>query len=563
MCATTEAADVYYLGNGISQSGSSVAYPNFPLDQRMKDLVDFKNEKRSDERSGYMGGRFLAEVATQNVSGNKAKSFYAREGVDFNTEFNLNAYEKLWSDYNFEGDLFLRKTDNPRIESRRDVRLKQLNLKVLNPDNLFEFGDFYGDMSQFVLGSSLEGFHAKVGEFKHQEYTAIVAREGNADSSSGLYQRNVFGGKADYFFFEESDLFSRFRIGTQVATTQDDSSTTPKLSSTVDLENTVVGIDGEISFTRYASLSFEVARSAYVEDEDSATASDENFGTAFRLQPQLSLFDSNVNFRYLYYYVTPQFYSAQGSASADKEQHQFSLDWRLCAKASLSFVQNLYWDHLRKSLRAMRTWNDEKYITLTVRPFESRQTFAARTYVNHLIKNSDDPANTAEADTSTVGFSLNDSIWGLSTGVFYEYRAYDAKYDPTSADYFNRFGANLGRDFQLFKRRLYLSTSVTNDIRNTKRDPDKDANAALSFNGQYDAFDMLTFRFGHNVQSTNSAGPGSDYRNLRSFFESDLALFAKKQSHIITRYEYNRYDHEVGTEDYNEQLISTKFMMTF
>lgn len=556
------AADVYYIGaaHGTGPGGTAQSYT---FKERLTDLVDFSADKSAEDRSGYISGRFLAEFAAQRVSGNKSKSFYSREGTDFNTELNLNVFEKLWSDYHLEGDIFLRKTDNPRIESRRDVRMKQLNVKVMNPDNLLEFGDFYGELSQFVLGSSLEGFHAKVGEFDSQEYTAIAARTGNADSTTATYQRNVFGAKAAYSLFQESALFSIFQLGAQVATVNDDSSTAPETATNADLKNTVFGIDGEIAFTKYLSAVFELARSLYVEDDDGQNGIDELYGTAFRFQPVLSLFQSAVNLRYLYYYVTPQFYTDQGSAAPDKEQHQWTLDLRLSRKASLSFVQNLYWDHLTKSSRAKRTINDEKYITLNLRPFDGRESFAMRTYVNHLIKNSDDAENTAEADTSTVGLSINDRIFDTSVGVFYEYRAYDAKYDPSTADYFNRFGANISRDFRVFGRRLYCAASVSNDIRNTKRDPDKDANAAISFNGQYDAFDRLTFRFGHNIQTANSSGPGNDYRNLRSFIESDLALLAQKKAHLVTRYEYNRYDHETGTQDYNEQLVSTKFILTF
>lgn len=558
-----QAAEVYYLGAG-GNGGGSMSGQHYSLKQRAVDLFDFTADKKTrNERSGYIAGRFLIEFTTQHVSGNKAKSFAAREGTDYNSELNLNMYEKLWKDYHMEADVALRKTDNMRIEARRDIRMKQLNMKILNDDNLFETGDFYGELSQFVLGSSLEGFQAQIGQFKNQDYTAIVARTGNADETTATYQRNVFGGKADYTFFENSDLFSLFRLGAQVATVQDDSSTAPETSTNADLKNTVFGIDGEISFARYASMTFEIARSLYVENDDATTGIDQLYGTAFRLQPQFSFFDNNVNFRYLYYYVDPQFYSDQGSASADKEQHQFSLDIRLSPKASLSLVENLYWDHLENSLRTKRTWNDEKYITLTTRPFDSRKDFSMRTYVNHAIKNADDPDNTIEADTSTVGFSINDRIWDTSTGVFYEYRAYDAKYDPTTADYFHRFGMNLSRDFQVFGRRLYLSSSLSNDIRNTKRDPNKDANAAISFNGQYDMLDMCTLRFGHNIQSSNSAGPASDYNNLRSFIESDFSFFKEKSTHFITRYEYNRYDHEDGAQDYNEQIINCKLLTSF
>ncbi len=52
--------------------------------------------------------------------------------------------------------------DDPRVEPRNDVRLKQMNLRVSNPGNMYEFGDFYGDFSPFVLSSSLQGLNLRL-----------------------------------------------------------------------------------------------------------------------------------------------------------------------------------------------------------------------------------------------------------------------------------------------------------------------------------------------------------------------------------------------------------------
>ena len=390
----------------------------------------------------------------------------------------------------------------------------------------------------------------------------VAARTANADSTTGFYQRNVFGGKVDYYFLRDSELFSLVRLGLQGITTQDDSSSAPELSSSADLDNTVFGFDGEIRLRRWAGLSFEYAKSDYIANDDAVSGKDRAYGSALRVEPVLR-FGKAGNLRYKYYYVQPEFFTAVGSASRDKEQHQFTYDVALGRKVQASFVENLYWDHLESSDRDKRTVYDEKYIRLLIRPFDRRPSFSFRPYVNHLRKRSDDPANSNEADTTTVGWALSDRIWKAYVNTFYEYRAYDDKSTPENSTYFNRFGVSVSRDWQVFGRRLYVSGSYSTDLRNTKQDPDKDVNTGLSFQGQYDILDPVAIRFGHNIQHTNSAFSESDFRNFKSFLECDWLIFKKRATHLVCRGEYNRYDHEDGTQDYNETLVSLRLVSNF
>ena len=120
------------------------------------------------------------------------------------------------------------------------------------------------------------------------------------------------------------------RLGSQVVTSQDDSATawhvTPSGTAVQDLSNTVFGLDGDVRFKKYFNFRWEWARSAHVQDTD-VPQNQTEYGNALRLEPSFS--SRFVNFRYLYYYVQPSFYTDVGSASTDKVQHQFTLDLRL------------------------------------------------------------------------------------------------------------------------------------------------------------------------------------------------------------------------------------------
>ncbi|HSV44063.1 MAG TPA: hypothetical protein VLJ10_05860, partial [Candidatus Bathyarchaeia archaeon] len=274
------AAEVYYFGNGSSETAEE--NPSYPLSQRMDDLFDFTSGRPMSERSGKISGSILTQAEYDKVSGNKSKSFLDN-GWDYLTEVDLNMQEKMWSNYHMEGQLRMRKTDNPRIESRRDVRIKDYSLKISNPDNLFLAGDFYGELSPLTMGSSFEGLTAEMKPNDTIAMKYIAARLDGPDEAALKFQRNVYGTKFDTFWFKDSESISNARLGFQAVTVQDDSSDPDRTSSFADLRNSVFSVDGDLALARYFSMNYELARSMYLADEDSTTIKDQSYGNALRV----------------------------------------------------------------------------------------------------------------------------------------------------------------------------------------------------------------------------------------------------------------------------------------
>lgn len=503
----------------------------------------------------------MQSVTWNDIDGNTSKS-YLEQGTDYLTEANLNMLEKLGGDYHFEGQWFLRKTDDRRIEPRRDVRLKQVDLRVSNDENLYQFGDFYADFSQFVLGSSLEGFNIDLRPEKNQHYQFVTARKSKADIAADLFQRNVFGFKADRYFLQDSEIFSNLRFGFQAASSQDDSSTLPAPNSTKDLRNTVIGFDGEVAFQRGPAVQYEYARSMYLEHEDSATGHDTDFGSAFRIQPSWNL--GKTNLRYLYYYGQPGFYSDAGSSMADKIQHQLSIDHRFSDRLSVTVSENYYWDHLTGSTLTKRTYNNEKYLNLNIVPFAWRTSLFLRPYVNYLAKDSDDEINSVESRTVTTGINMNDRLNEHTTcGLGYEYRSFTDQAAKTSSETFHRIKGDIAQDFIFLKRRLYYSFGPIVDIRNRKGDDDKDVHTSIDWNLQYDLTPGTTMRMGHTIADTNSATPDGDYLNNRGFWEFDFLINKERSAHFVLRSERNHYINGNGAQSYKELRVISKLVVNF
>jgi hypothetical protein len=560
------AANVYYVNQAPPETTADVKTKTYSLAERAKDLLNFPaNFEPQQDRSGKISGMLMQQVQWQNIGGNKGKSFY-RPGTQYLTELNLNTVEKLWQDYKFEGQFFLRKTDDIRIESRRDVRLKDMNVKVFNPKNMLQFGDFYGDFSQFVVSSNVEGFGLEAEPVKNNKIKAIAGRRYAKDLAAGLYQRNIAGGKYDLVLFEKSRYLSKFRIGIQAINSRDDkgsldeayTSTGQKIKT---LQNTVYSIDGEIKARKYLGFNYEVAGSSV--DQDVKSPDSRNTGNAVRLQP--SIRTRMVTFRYLYYYVQPKFYTDIGAAPTDKIQHQFNTTVTPADWVSANYTQNFYWNRLGGSPQTRRAYNNESYMSLSVKPLPEHRSLVLRPYVNLLGTNTDDPANQSESSTKTYGVALDDSL-GQSTwyGVFYERRTFDDLATNSTNDYYHRFGTNLGQDRQVLARRLYASLTPNFDIRQSKaHHGKKDVTFNLTGNLQFDAFSWCALRSGYNVIGYDGGGPFMDYVNQRTYTELDFTLNRKRNVHLITRGERNVFAHQDDTQRYDETRFVFRFVSNF
>ncbi|MFH1665550.1 MAG: hypothetical protein ABIA77_05340 [Candidatus Omnitrophota bacterium] len=555
------AADVYYMG-GSSAGGETGKNKEFTLQKRVDDLLDFKNYgEYGPDRSGRISGNVSVEVNTNNIFGNKDQSFL-REGVYSVWESTLNVQERLWDDYNFEGQIFMRRTDDRRIESRKDVRIKQLDMKISNPKNMLHFGDFYGEFSQFTLGQSLEGFDLNIQEVDGQKYHFIAARRNEADWATDQYQRNVFGGEAEYSYNGGGD-FNLFNMGVQAVTSQDDKGSVSKVNSAIDLNNTVVSLDGEIRPVKNFGVIYEVAQSGYNSNEKDPN---ENmiYGSAFRIQPELKVKDAKL--RYLYYYVTPKFYTDSGSAMPDKEQHQLSFDWKIMRGLSISLIENYYWNHLKGSRQTMRTINDEKYMSVYIRPLVKSPSFTIRPYVNLLSRDSDDLYNTLESATNTYGVSFNDSVADgmVNYGMGYEHREYDDIANHSAgSEIYNRVMGNIGLDLNFFGRRLYLSDDISVDFRSTKTDNNSDVTVANSVSCVYDFHDLCSFRGATNLQNMNGAGPGTNTTTTRNYGEFIFTFDKKRSLKWMLRAEQNMVRPENGSNGYTEERCIMKVMSNF
>ncbi len=553
-------AEIIFLGNGADGGADAPkVVPSFTAAQRLHDLFDFgAYGQYGPERSGMITGRVAVQGEYSSVRGNQAKSFYRDDNKDHLLELDLRVFERLFADYQFQGEANLRKTDNQRMEERNAVVLKQLNLSVFNDENLVEFGNFYSDFSQFVMGSSLEGLNVELAPAEPLRTKAVVAR--TYESGRGLYQRNVYGAKADVTPLQDHPSVSVLRLGAQAVSVEDDSASLENDPSATDQDNIVAGVDGELRLRNGAFVVFEAARSGYIADED---VSDRRlYGTAWRVMPGYR--HKNIwDLRYLAYRVDPGYRTLVGSASSDKQQHMVSVDWRLNPANTLTVSQNWYWDDLPGSDRTYRTRYDEKYLSLTSRPFEEYRELSLRPYLNHQRKDSDDTANSADSTTVTVGLAANTRMWEAALGAFLEMRHFTARPATVNDEDSWRYGANLSRDFTVWDRRLYLAAGYVGNVRANQAAEGQDMHHGLTLNGRYELAEPLTMSFGYNLQDAANTGAAQDYQINTRFLEFAYRLDKQRSTVVSLRGEHNDYEYDTAGQDYSEARYVLRFVSNF
>lgn len=557
------AAEVVFIGDG-GAADSQAPYPEFSTQQRIDDLMDFDSYgDYGADRSGMISGTLQTSFEHAKVSGNKSKSFYKDSTTLHQSDLSLQVHEKLMSNYRFEGQADIRTTSNERVENQEQPKFKQLNLKVLNPENSVEFGNFYSEFSSFTMGSSLEGFNAEVSPKDSKfEYKAVMARLNDAEI--GQNQRNVYGAHVAMRPFAGNDVTPHdLKIGVQSVLTRDDGSSAPKdFVAAVDLHNWVVSTDGSWRHhTNGFAADWELAFSEYNADRDSASSNEVN-DSAFRISPSYR-YGSKFDVRYLYYVVGPDFYTMTGSAVRDKQQHQINANYKFSSAYTLSATQNWYWDNLTGSDKTKRTNNTETTLSLTARPLEDRQSFSIRPYVKRMIRDSDDAANSSSADTMVYGVSANDTYKEASIGAFLEKRDYKDRSGSGNSEDYLRYGMNFSRDFDVNERPLYISASYSGSVRDPNSETGREVQNGFSFNGRYQIAEPYVVTFGHNMLTTDSAGNVDDYDTNTSYVEYLHKLEDKRNSELKFRGERNDYNYDDNTEDYRENRFVATLVTHF
>ncbi len=511
---------------------------------------------REVKTENKISGNFFTEISYQKIGGKDEASSY-RDGWDYLSQLSLNINGPMFLGYNYEGEIVLRKTDTNIIEPRRDLRIKRADIRLYNKENLFILGEYYQDFSRFSLSNSLEGLYAGLSPRTDIRLKAVAGRSQSADTVSADYQRNVFGFSVDYNPLHPILSMDRFDVSFSMVTSQDDSSSCG-VSGAKDLNNTVVALSATMG-KKKLGMNYDMAYSAYTEDED--TDNDIDWGWALRIEPYWFIDKANIRMRYLFDYVTPDFYTAQGSAASDKIRHGISFDWIISDNLSMIFSEDLSYDHLKGSDKTKRTTQKEHSLTLNI---DEPDAYRGSVYFDYIGTDSDDTANTEEAEDISFGFEYSriiDKTSSLRLG--YERRLYSRESDKSLSEYSHKLTLGFTKNGKWFGREYYINPDINLNMHSPKTDNNKDISVTFSMSASYNFTDRINIRTGINIADTNGAAVDSDYIKKISYMEYDCMLSKKKSSHLIIRVERNTNEYGNSSLNYKETRYICRFQTGF
>ncbi len=507
------------------------------------------------QRGAKFSGSVIGEVSYNEIGGKEEASSY-RDGLDYLAQTDLYFTSPLFKDYGLEARTTLRKTDMRTVESRQDLRIKDLAVKVYNQRNTFLFGKFFQDFSRYSLTNSLEGLYGEFVPSSNTKIKAVLARSQRESSTVPQYRRNVFG----LALIREGLLpklgLDILRSTISVITSQDDRATCGE-DAAKDLDNTVLAWEVEAHGTK-VGITAELAYSAYIPDRNQDK--DRDWGWAFRLNPFLT--GERGRLEYTFEFVDPEFYTAQGSAVVDKLRHQVRVIWPFSDGLQLDWTEDFSYDHLKGSSLSYRTTDWGHDITLSYTSED--EDIGGSVYLSWLDTNSDDIANSQEARDITIGTTIYKYLsQTYQVDLSYERRNYSNQGDTSLSEYSDRLTVGLRKDGELAGREYHLAPSLSFSYRRPKSSSKDDISFSLSLQAFYKTGERSRLRLGINLREGNSATVDRDYTRKRSYLEWEYSLDQSAQRRLVMRLERNTYSYQDSTEDYQETRLVVKVIMNF
>jgi hypothetical protein len=101
------------------------------------------------------------------------------------------------------------------------------------------------------------------------------------------------------------------------------------------------------------------------------------------------------------------------------------------------------------------------------------------------------------------------------------------------------------------------------DFHDQKSEDDDENIIGFSFTGQYNFFADHMLYFGYNINASNAAGPAQGYFNTMNYAEFNLLMEKKRNTRLVLRGEFNRYNAEDSGNSYDETRIITRWTSSF
>ena len=489
--------------------------------------------------------------AYYHVDGDKSRSFYPGNEVDYLYEGSLDFSNIPLKDFSLFGNLEYRSTDDKTVDMQ-SASIERMYMGAKGQAKEILMGDFYQSFSDYSLGNALKGIKLSFGDEKSSRFILL----GGVDTAKweDLWERRQEDSATRRYVWgarQENDLFNnKLALNFNYAGARDDKSYI--ISSNSPIMVNVFSIDGKYNINQYLSASSEIAQSFTDEDTRDGAAHTKN-DSAHKLGLDFNLKDYSLSS--VYSRVGTHFNTTGGFSAQDLEALNFDGTWFLPLKVrlthylhmdrdnlshtkttttkqlnpggkfALSLPWQLNWDFgadLRKRFSRDKAENQKTYTYSTNLARDFRILFASLGYSKGIISDRVAPAQERNTDNYILSLDGNLNIkdlvlsWNFSESI-----THDEYKEVCEADFLQSSALGL--------RLIFPST--------------------LTFEGRVN--------FGSNDYYINS----SDSNNTDYYFS--LSRDLRKDLAFRLSYQHKGYGYFEGDNNYAENFIRTTLSYKF
>ena len=280
-----------------------------------------------------------------HVEGNKARSFYPANDVDYLYEGTVDFTKEMFKDWEAFGNIIYRSTDDRTVDLE-DFSVERMYFGLKGNAKEILMGDFYSNFSEYSLGNALKGTKLTFGDEKSHRLIIVGGIDTTKwedlwetrwdDSASRRY---VWGSR-----LENNFLNNKLAINFNYGGARDDIAFVP-ISTNPMLVN-VFSFDGKYDITSFLIAKSEIAQSftdENVRTDETKTKSDR----AYKVGLDLNLKDYTLSS--LYSRIGNHFNTTGGFSTQDLETLNFDGLWFLPRRIKFTHYLHTNRDNLEKT----------------------------------------------------------------------------------------------------------------------------------------------------------------------------------------------------------------------
>ncbi len=503
-------------------------------------------------------------LGASHWTGGAGNKTLLRRGAFLTNELRLHIHSPLQNGWNFSNDIHLRKTPDPQMDKRKDLRLLGFTAELYDPVWRLTAGDFFADFSQYTLGQALDG--VQVARRTDNSESKLVFGYSQKPDEGRQFMRFVFGGRQESLLVKERGVLKDWRVGVNMVGNEDDRGSIGNKTGIANASNRIGSLNTSLRLGD-AELNGEIAEAWIDEDTSPNTDVRRKTGTALRLNAG-NKFTKKLKAKLGYEWVTADFNSLSGSAVPDRVNVTSRLDYKFNGAWAGEAGYRLAVDKMDKSPLNVRTVTQIPRVAFNWTPDSSYwllQNFFSRVYWEMRRRFSQDNDSSGQADFESQDMGLEDEFKLFRATVNSGLSLRAEKDDKTKS---NDRTAPAGFIGVRFNERWFGAEAVPSlryqfSYEERPKDGGRDLSQVVSAGLTLDFPNGVRIEQRYSADFASRLAHDSDSIRLNVYLGLDYKIPGKRDMTLTTSYEMTQFAHDVSTERFSEQNFQTRLLWRF